>query len=234
MLAKEITEIVASSPFLAGLEPAEIHTFIEQGRLRHAQEGAYLFHQGDFADTFYILSEGRVRLLQLGPDGNQVTLSYFGPGDGLGIIVALSEMPYPASAEVIEDSTTLSWNRYTTQEMMLQMPQLALNGMELIAGRFAQLQELYFEMATQRVEQRIALTLLRLARQFGKRIEDGVLIDMSLSRQELADMTGTNIYNVSRILSKWEQAGIVRTGRREVTLCKAHQLILLTEGPHPN
>lgn len=233
MLGEEIAKIAASSSFLSDLSPVEIHTVLERGRPRSAEKGSYLFHQGDFADIFHILTSGRVRLLQLGPDGNQVTLSYFGPGDGLGIIVALSEMPYPASAEVVEGCATLSWDRSTTQELMLQIPQLAINGMQLIAGRFAQLQGQYLEMATQRVEQRIALTLLRLVRQFGKRVEDGVLIDMPLSRQDLADMTGTNLFNVSRILSRWEQEGIVHSGRRRVVLRKAHELIILTEGPPP-
>jgi CRP-like cAMP-binding protein len=100
-----------------------------------------------------------------------------------------------------------------------------------MANRFATLQGQYLEMATQRVEQRVALTLLRLVRQFGKRVEDGVLIDMPLSRQDLAEMTGTNIFNVSRILSSWEQEGVVQTGRKRVVLCKAHALIQLTEGP---
>lgn len=233
MLSDEITHIAASCSLLVGLQPAEIQTFIAKGRPRLAEKGTFLFQQDEPAELFYILTSGRVRLVQLGPDGNQVTLSYFGSGEGLGIIVALSDMPYPASAEVIEDSSLLAWDRETTRMLMLQIPQLAINGLEIVANRFARLQGLYLEMATQRVEQRIALTLLRLVRQFGKRIEDGVLIDMPLSRQDLAEMTGTNLYNVSRILSKWEQTGIVRTGWREVVLRKAHELIVLTEGTPP-
>jgi len=234
MLADEISQIVASSPILANLDPVETMRFIKQGRSRRANKGTFLFHQDGPATSFYIITEGRIRLVQLASDGQQIILNFFGPGDGLGIIVALSNMPYPASAEVLEDSLVLSWDRETTRKLMLQIPQLALNGMEMIAERFARLQGRYLEMATQRVEQRIALTLLRLVRQFGKRVEDGVLIDMPLTRQELAEMTGTNLYNVSRILSKWEQAGTVRTGWKQVILCRAHDLIILTEGTPQN
>ena len=230
MLTDQISEIVASSPILKGLDPVEIRTFIEQGRQKRVDKDTFLFQQGDPAAFFYIITQGRIKLVQLSVDGHQITLRYFSPGDALGVIVALSQMPYPASAEVVEDTAVLSWDRETTQKLMLQIPQLALNGMELIAGRFAILQNRYLEMATQRVEQRIALALLRLVRQFGKRVEDGVLIDMPLTRQDLAEMTGTNLFNVSRILSKWEQAGTVRTGRKQVILCRAHDLIILTEG----
>lgn len=230
MSADEISVIVASSAILAHLTPGEIQTFMAEGRPRQANKDTFLFQQGDLASSFYIITQGRIRLVQLAADGNQVTLNYFGPGDGIGVIAALSGMPYPASAEVLEDSSALSWDRETIHNLMLQIPQLAINGMEMIARRFSRLQGLYLEMATQRVEQRIALTLLRLVRQFGKRVENGVLIDMPLSRQELADMTGTNLFNVSRILRKWEQAGIVSIGRKQVILCKAHELVILTEG----
>jgi CRP/FNR family transcriptional regulator, nitrogen oxide reductase regulator len=231
MLADKISDIVASSAILMNLTPVEVQTFMAEGRQRSANKDTFLFQQGDLASSFYIITQGRIRLVQLAVDGNQVTLNYFGPGDGIGVIVALREMPYPASAEVLEDTIVLSWDRETIHKLMLQIPQLAINGMEMIAKRFSRLQGLYLEMATQRVEQRIALTLLRLVRQFGKRVDIGVLIDMPLSRQELADMTGTNLYNVSRILRKWEQAGIVSIGRKQVILCKAHELVILTEGP---
>lgn len=230
MLREEIRKVVSSSAMLEGLDPEQCQTFVEHGRMRHAERGSFLFQQGELATTFYILIKGRVRLTRIALDGSQVILKYFRPGDGIGIIVALSKLEYPAFAEVLEDSIALSWDRETTRRLMIQIPRLALNGMEMIANRFASLQGQYLEMATQRVEQRIALTLLRLVRQFGKRVDDGVLINMPLSRQDLAEMTGTNLFNVSRILSKWEQAGIVRTGRKQIVLCKAHALILLTEG----
>jgi CRP-like cAMP-binding protein len=67
-------------------------------------------------------------------------------------------------------------------------------------------------------------------RQFGRREEEGVLIDMALSREDLAQMTGTNLYNVSRILSKWEQNGYVALGRKRVTIRKAHELVMIAEG----
>jgi CRP-like cAMP-binding protein len=116
------------------------------------------------------------------------------------------------------------------KQLMLKNPRLALNGLEMIAGRFVLLQERFSEMATSQVEQRVARTLLRLVRQFGKRVAVGVLIDIPLSRQNLAEMTGTNLYNVSRILSKWERAGLVQSRRERITLCKAHELVVIGEG----
>lgn len=231
MLKEEkVLEIVGSSAMLKGVNTDDRRNFIQHGRQRHVDRGVLLFHQGEPAHAFFILIEGRLRLTQITANGDQVILHYFGPGDGVGIVAALSEIDYPAFGEALKDLVVLSWDRVTARSLMLQIPRLALNGMEMMAGRFARLQRRYQEMATQRVEQRVAITLLRLVRQFGKRVDDGVLVDMPLSRQDLAEMTGTNIFNVSRILSKWEQDGVVRSGRKKVILLKAHELVQLIEG----
>ena len=229
MLEERICDIVASNQMLKGLDDHECRLFTEHGRPRRIETGGYFFQQGEPAELFYIVVEGQVKLTQITPGGQQVILEVVGSGAGIGIIVALGKMDYPISAEAVEECLAYSWDRETTRRLMLEIPQLAINGMELIAGRFANLQALFQEVATQRVEQRVALALLRLVRQFGKREGDGVLIDMALSREDLAQMTGTNLYNVSRILSKWEQDGIVSLGRKRVAIRNAHALVIIGE-----
>ena len=170
-----------------------------------------------------------MKLTQVTQAGEQVIVGYFGAGDGLGIIVALSHTEYPLSAEAVTDCEAVAWQREEMKQLMLTYPQLAMNGMGMIAQRFVKLQDRYRDIATRRVEQRVARALLRLVRQFGKKVDQGVLIDMPLSRQDLAEMTGTNIYNVSRILSKWEREEWVCSQRQRVILCKAHELVVLAE-----
>ena len=177
----------------------------------------------------YILLSGQVKLSQLTESGQQIIVDYFGPGAAIGIIVGLSNVPYPLSAEVVEDCETISWQREDLYKLMLQFPQLALNGLDMLAIRFQVLQERFQEIATQRVEQRIARMLLRLTQQFGKKTAEGILIDMPLARQDLAQMTGTNVYQVSRIVSKWEHDGLIKTGRKRFVLLKAHGLVAIAE-----
>ena len=230
MLREELCGIIASNLILKDLGESDCQLFMEHGRPRRVDENAYFFHQGQPAELFYILVEGQVKLTQVTASGQQIILQIVGPGGGIGIIVVLGEMDYPASALALQDCLAYSWDRETTRQLMLKMPQLAINGMELVSRRFARLQFRYQELATQRVEQRVAITLLRLARQFGKREAEGVLINMLLSRQDLAEMTGTNLYNVSRILNKWEQKEIVSLGRQRVVLINAHKLVVISEG----
>jgi CRP-like cAMP-binding protein len=85
------------------------------------------------------------------------------------------------------------------------------------------------ELSTQRVERRIARTILRLARQSGRKIEQGVLVDLPLSRQDIAEMTGTTLYTVSRVLSDWEDRGLVQSERQQVIITYPHGLVSLAE-----
>ena len=232
-LTKTALEAVSRCAFFKDLQPDEFQAVVNEGRPFYCAQGEYFFHQGEPATHFYILGQGEVKLAQVNPDGQQTIVNYFGPGDGLGIIVVLTHMAYPVAAEAVEDCIALQFDHEITRQLMLKYPQLAINGVDLIAGQFAMLQSRLQQISTQQVEQRVARTLLQLTRQFGKKVNEGVLIDMPLSRQDLAEMTGTNLYQTSRLLSKWEQAGYVQTGRKRVILCEPHQLVAIAEDLPP-
>lgn len=229
METAETYNIIAGCALMQNLTEPACQAIIDQGRYCLVEQGSYFFHQGQEAVTMYILLSGQVKLTQVTQAGEQVIVGYCRAGDGLGIIVALSETEYPLTAEAVIDCKAVSWQRGTMTQLMLTYPQLALNGMGMIAQRFVKLQERYRDISTRRVEQRIARALLRLVRQFGKKVPEGVLIDMPITRQDLAEMTGTNLYNVSRILSKWEKAGWVISQRQRIVLCKAHEVVVLAE-----
>jgi CRP-like cAMP-binding protein len=79
------------------------------------------------------------------------------------------------------------------------------------------------------VEQRVARALLRLVSQAGREVETGLLIDLSLSRQNLAEMTGTTLYTTSRLLSEWKRQGLVETGREQVIIRQLAALRAIAE-----
>jgi CRP-like cAMP-binding protein len=229
MISPDTCLTVRQCALFTDLNESACQTIIQAGRSYTLPQGAFFFHQGDESRMLYVIVEGRVKLTKVTADGQQVIVNVFGPGEGLGIIVALNQTPYPVSAEVVEECTAVGWERDLIIELMSQNAQLALNGMALVGKRFTQMQSQFEELATQRVEQRVARTILRLVRQFGRRTDEGVLIDMSLTREDIAQMAGTNLYQVSRILSRWEQAGYIATARRQVTLCKAHEIVAIAE-----
>src|SRR5258707_14521137 len=106
---------------------------------------------------------------------------------------------------------------------------LATNTLQTVGGRLQETHTRVVEMSTQQVEQRVAHALLRLARQSGRKVEHGVEIDFPISRQDIAQMTGTTLHTVSRILSGWEQSGLIEGGRQRVVLREPHKLMVLSE-----
>jgi CRP/FNR family transcriptional regulator, nitrogen oxide reductase regulator len=224
---------LTSASIFAGLERKDLEAIARAGRMSRIRNGEFYFQEGDPADRMYLLVEGKIRLTQVTPDGQQVILRYIGPGDEFGVIAMLSEIEFPVSAEAAEDSLSLTWDSATLQKLMHAYPRLATNALHILAQRVKEFQDRIRELATEKVERRLARALLRLVRQAGRKVPAGVLIDLPLSRQDLAEMTGTTLYTASRILSQWETRGIIHSGREQITIIQTHNLVVIAEDLPP-
>jgi CRP-like cAMP-binding protein len=201
----------------------------QAARRRQISAETFLFHQGDPAEMIYVPVQGRLKLTQITPEGHEVILRYVGVGEMTGATAAFGETAYPASAEAMEETSVLGWDNATMVELIEHCPRLGLNILHLLSVRLQELQDRLREMSTERVERRIARALLRLVSQLGREAETGVLIDLPLSRQDLANMTGTTLYTVSRVLSRWEEEGIIEAGREKVLIKHPPGLVVIAE-----
>ncbi|HET7341549.1 MAG TPA: Crp/Fnr family transcriptional regulator, partial [Methylomirabilota bacterium] len=172
---------------------------------------------------------GRAKLLQTNPEGHQVLVRIVGPGDMFGGVAIAGDAVYPATAEALEACEAMAWSTETLTRLMGRFPRLAINALRVLSDRMRELQERYQELASTRVEQRVAHAVLRLAHQLGRPERGGVLIDMALSRQDLAELTGTTLYTVSRILSAWQAEGLVEAGRTRLLIREGHRLVAVAE-----
>ena len=170
-----------------------------------------------------------MRLAQVTPDGQQVILNLISAGALFGIIAAIKATDYPVSAQAMEDSTALTWSREAMMGLVGRFPLLGMNIMRLMAEHVQETQNRLRELTTERVERRLARTLLRLAAQTGVKTPEGVEIGLALTRQDLAEMIGATLYTVSRILSQWEAQGLVRSGRERVMIRFPHGLVSIAE-----
>jgi CRP-like cAMP-binding protein len=227
-----------SCSLFEGLETQALDDLYQSATTRRVATQAFFFHQDEPAHALYMLLEGRVRLTKVADTGQQLIVRMLQPAEAMGVIAALPQAVYPLSAQATTPCTSLSWPHETLNKLLDRYPLLALRALRLVQQRFAELQTQCLELMTERVERRIARALLRLVNQVGKRTAQGVLIDMPLSRQDVAELTGTTLYTVSRTLSRWEQAGIVALGRERVTICAPHQLVTIADdllpGPAPD
>jgi CRP/FNR family transcriptional regulator, nitrogen oxide reductase regulator len=197
--------------------------------MRSVEEGGYFFMQGDEARHLYVLTVGRVKLIQLTIDGQQVAMRMVGPEQMFaGAAILKSPAGYPVSAEAVEDSSALAWESSAFKSLSEKYPQLSINLMQLMQAYILEMQSRYRELSTERVEKRVARALVRLTAQTGIQSLDGAIV-LQLSRQDLAEMSGTTLFTASRILAGWERRGIVATGRERVQIINPHGLVSIAE-----
>jgi CRP-like cAMP-binding protein len=229
-MALDPSEILRQSELFAGIGPETMDAVLASGISRAVEEDGYFFFQGDPATHVYVLLAGRVKLLQVTPAGQQVIMRVLTPGEAFAPIALLKPRAgYPVTAQAVEDSTALAWEAPTLRALAEKDAAISLNAAQVISGYMTEVQDRYRELATEKVERRIARTLLRLAAQSGRKVAEGVLIDIPLTRQDIAQMTGTTLFTVSRTLSEWERQGLLSVGRERVVIRAPHGLVKIAE-----
>lgn len=202
---------------------------LDAGIVRPLAQGRTVFSQGDPGATCHTLLEGRVKIVQTRPDGAQSVIRFIGPGEMYGTVAALMDKPFPADAVAVLDSVEIYWPVAVMRQLMARFPEVAMRSTASAGSRLFELQSRMGELTGERVEQRIARALMRLVRQAGRRTPEGIEIDFPITRQELAEMSGSTLHTVSRTLSGWDDEGITASSRKRVVVKKPHILLDLAE-----
>lgn len=210
-----------TSELFRNLEPTAIDAFVKSATRTHLLRGKLFCRQGDAPTNLYVLTKGVVKLLGSSSEGKEVLLTWMYPGQcfGLGAIV-----PFPPSSlwtiSVVEDSEALGWSYFTLARLKLLSPRIYENAIRIAVGWCARLQERFQEIATVGVEQRVAHLVLQLMEEATRR--GGV--ELHISDEELAQMAGTTLYTVSRVLSSWQRVGYVLKRRSRLMVLQFEEL----------
>lgn len=221
--------LVADMPLFAGLDAPAIDAVLAGARAVRYPKGTPVFEQDQPADSFFVLLHGKLRVIKLTPAGQQVVVRYVVPGEVFGVAQAIGRTTYPATASAVVDGIALAWPSAAWAGLVARFPALAVAALQTIGARLQEAHTRVVEMSTEEVERRVAHALLRLVRQAGRKVDAGVEIDFPISRQDVAEMTGTTLHTVSRLLSAWEERGLVEGGRQRIVLRDPHALFLLAE-----
>ncbi len=207
-----------------GLTDIERERWLSRATSAALKRGHVLARQGEQARHFYLLESGFLKVLQLSAEGTELIVRFVSPGEPFGGVVALGNAPYPVSATAAQPSVVRTWSRDAMTELLIETPQVRMNIMREMAAHMTDALTRVRELTTERVGPRLAHTLLRLARQCGQKGPDGILIPQPLTRQELADLTGTTLYTVSRTLTRWEAEGLLESRNRCLLLHSLRKL----------
>ncbi|ACU86235.1 transcriptional regulator, Crp/Fnr family [Brachybacterium faecium] len=174
-----------------------------------------IYRAGEPAGTLYVVADGRVRISQLTAAGTQTVTDILGPGDMFGAMSSLGEPHHLQTATALVGSCTLRIGQEAFREVMVENPTVGLRVVDDLAARLSRAETDIGGQGTDTVEQRVARALLRLADKLGKdRGAQGLLLEVPLSRADLAGLARSTPESVSRVMSRWKKAGIIDSGRR--------------------
>jgi CRP-like cAMP-binding protein len=204
-------DVRRSSPFFRRLSAVDLERLASIAVSKTYERGEVIFSEGDAPAYLHTISSGRVKMVKHMASGREVILEIMGPGDPLGAVVAYEDRPYPASAVALETVQAFLLPRSELFAMLEQHPSVVRGFLSGMARRIVELTQRIPEVAGGRVETRFALLFLKLSDNLGRPEGDGVFVPMSLSRQDLADLTGTTLETSIRVMSRWGKEGTVLT-----------------------
>lgn len=223
--APEVAEramMMCASTLFAGLSQCECEEIAANAQLKAYVNDEILYMEGQTARNLALILSGSVKISRIGPNGNEVILWMAKAGDTIGVLADSLTRSHTCSACAMEPGTMLVWDFGRLQRFLEEFPRIRINIGAILSSRLNELQERFREVATEKVDKRVALAILRLAKQIGKPARGG--IELLLTREELAQMTGTTLFSISRLLSKWGEEGLVLPLREAVVVLDAKGL----------
>ncbi len=227
---QSIFDGIPKTDVFQGLTTEQYNSVIAGGLRKRLQPKGILFRQGDSATYCYLVNQGRLKLTKLNEQGKEVIIRYIGNGELTAAVTVLKNGLYPVTAESMQETEVIGWDKPTMVAHMHRYPDIAINLLRIILHRIEDVQQRYLEVCTEQVDRRIAHTLLRLMRSVGSKHPEGIVIDIALSRQNIADYSGTTLYTASRTLSAWEKKGWIKSGREKIIVVDPHALVTFAEG----
>ncbi len=203
---------------------------LQHSRERQISRGEFVFHQGTPARHLYLLVDGSVRLTQVTGKGQVVAMRVFAPGSLFGMLAVLGKGTFPGSTQGVKDSVVLEIPGSAFRDLIHNQAEVGDYVIEQLVNQLHAAHDRIREQCSEAVEQRIARCIMKLCERFGQQNGIGLLIDIPLTRQDIAELVGTRLETVSRTIRRWEQANIVECKREQICLRNYDALAAIANG----
>ena len=217
-------KIIGRLPFFKHLPAEAISKINDLFHDRDVSTDERIYFEGDEADHLYLVAMGKVKLVRNTASGRDVLLDILHGGDYFGSLSTFGGRAHTETAIAQTDCCILKISAEDFEMVLTEYPDVTRKVLEAVSKRLTESQEVVKQLSTYTVEQRIASALLRLAGKLGETRGQGVLIQLPFSRQDLAAMTGSTTETVSRVMSRFAEDGLVKSGRKWVTITNTKRL----------
>src|SRR5262245_35445022 len=230
MATREIAALLRGNPVFAGIPAREIDALAGLATEETHRARDFVFLEGDPALWFCVVKSGHVKIVRHSRAGKDVVLELLGPGEVFGGVAVIEERPYPAAAQATETTVVVKIPGHRIVALADRHPSFIKEMALMIGRRLRSAHDSVESLAVDPVEARLAATLLRLAEREGKTGKDGVTLPFPLTRQSLADMSGTTVETAIRIVGRWVKDGRLKDEGGRLVLGDVAGLRDLAEG----
>jgi CRP/FNR family transcriptional regulator, nitrogen oxide reductase regulator len=210
------TSFVQGFPLFSEVSPADCASIVSTAREKRFSRRQTIFSEGDPVQQVVMLLSGCVKITQLGLSGNEVILRLNGVGEIVGAFRICSNCNHCSTAQAVQPCIALVWEAATFERLLERHPAFRRNIVRALEDRLLEMEQRFREVSTEKVGSRLSSELIRLSKRLGRAVNGNGHGEISLSRSELAQLTGTTLFTVSRLLCRWQSQGIVSIRREAV------------------
>jgi CRP/FNR family transcriptional regulator len=215
---KETKQCLKDLIVFQNLDPEELELLCQNSYAKLYKKDEIIFFENDSVKKLYLLINGKVKLSMLSAEGKEKVLTILQEGDIFGELSLFDEDPHPLTAEAMDDARLLiiPWNEM--EKMIIKRPSLAIKIIEALSKKTRLLTSQVRELVFQDAAGRLASLLSRLAEDFGREIEEGTVIDLVLTHQEIANLIGSSRVTVTKLINKFIDDGMITIKKRKIII----------------
>lgn len=212
-------------PIFSSLDKEDLLKIARLIKHKDYKKGDFIFHTGDKIDSIIIINEGSAKAVKYTAEGREQILYVFLEGDFFGEKYLLTNETASYSVEVLKDVKVCMLMKEQFKELLYNYPDIAIKIIEELGNRMSQLESTIKSMGVRSVDARVAELLLDYSRAYGKKVPDGIIITLPLSREGIANYLGIARETLSRKLGSLESEGVIRSvGNKNILILKESEL----------
>ncbi|HEY8528640.1 MAG TPA: Crp/Fnr family transcriptional regulator [Paenibacillaceae bacterium] len=230
-MEKDTTALLARIPLFRDLSGPEMEQVAQLAIFRYYARKSVIFAQGDEKEAVHLIRDGLVKTIKTDEFGHEQIVSFLKPGDMFPHTGFFTSQPYPATAVAITDVRLAAIPIRQFEQLLLQMPSIAVKVMRVMGEKIAELQERLQTLTGQDVRHRVVSFLLELAERHGEARDGRIAINLPMTNQEFANAVGSTRETVNRMLNQLEKDQILKTDRSRIVILDPEALRRLRDEP---
>lgn len=215
---RKAVAVLRQIPFFSQLDDHSLQALASRLFLARYKKNQILFVEGEPARTFFFICKGRVKVYRTSADGREQILHLLGDGDPISLVPFLDGGPYPATAQVLEDSQIAGLHFDDFHGIASAHPDILFQMLRVLARRLREAQEDIASLSLKNVTARLAARLLELGERYGIPGKEGIEFDLNLNRQELGSLIGASRETTTRMLHQFQREGVLRIDGSKIVI----------------